>query len=435
LASARWSRRLSRLEEGRPIEARLAAAGLPALPRTAWLEIDLAALVDNLATIRGLVGAGVGVEPVVKADAYGHGALPVTRALEAAGADGFSVATWDEALELRLGGVRAPVLVLYAIPGGAVAEAARRRVAVSGGDVTLLEQLVEAVARQRLVRSLAVHLQVETGLGRDGLLPEGVAAAARRLRATRGIRLAGLWTHLQEPEDAARTAAQLERFEAAARALRAAGIPVPIRHVAASGDLLHSPVSGFEVVRPGLLLYGLDLDEAPRDASGRLLAGPRQEVPVRPALSIHARPVRVVDLPAGWGISYGPTFVTARSSRIATLPLGYADGWPRDLSNQAEALVRGRRVPIVGSVAMDALMVDVTDVPGPPVTVADEFVLLGRQGDAAIGSGELARARTTISREVVTALSRRLPRVYHAATGATGPVATRTLLQEASANR
>jgi alanine racemase len=383
--------------------------------------------------IRRLVGQGVGVEPVVKADAYGHGALPVARALEAAGADGFSVATWDEALELRLGGIRAPVLVLYPIPPDAIAAAARRRVAVSGGDAMLLDQLIESVAGRRLARSLAVHLQVETGLGRDGLLPDRVAAAASRLRAARGIRLAGLWTHLQEPEDAARTAAQLERFEAAAGALRAAGIPVPIRHVAASGDLLHPPLSGFEVVRPGLLLYGLDLDQAPRDAAGQLLAGPRQGLPVRPALSIHARPIRVVDLPAGWGISYGPTFQTTRPSRIATLPLGYADGWPRELSNRAEALVRGQRMPIVGNVAMDAVMVDVTDVAGPPVTVADEFVLLGRQGEAAIGSGELARVRTTISREVVTALSRRLPRVYHAATGATGLVATRTLLSEASA--
>ena len=347
-----------------------------------------------------------------------------------AGADGFSVATWDEALELRAGGIRAPVLVLYPVPVSAMAEAARRRVAVSAGDEALLDRLAAGAAARRLRRSLAVHLQIETGLGRDGILSEAAPGAARRIRATRGLRLAGLWTHLQEPEDAARTAAQLERFEAAARAIRAAGIPVPVRHVAASGDLLHPPVSGFEIVRPGLLLYGLDLDEPPHDSHGRLLAGPRQPIHVRPALSLHARPVRIAEVPAGWGISYGPTFETARPSRIATLPLGYADGWPRALSNRADALVRGRAAPIVGNVAMDAVMVDVTDVPGPPVTVDDEFVLLGRQGSSEIGSGALARARTTISREVVTALSRRLPRVYHAAAGSTGPVATRTLLHE-----
>jgi alanine racemase len=410
-----------------PIEARLAAAGLPPLPRTAWLEVDLDALVGNLAAIRGLVDEGVRVEPVVKADAYGHGAVPVARVLEAAGAEGFSVATWDEAQELRRGGIRAPILVLYPIPTEAIAEAARLEVAVSVGDVTLLERLVAAAVHQRPRPALAVHLQVETGLGRDGVLPAVAAVAARRIRSAPGLRLAGLWTHLQEPEDARRTAGQLALFETATGAIRTAGIQVPVRHVAASGDLLHPPVSGFEVIRPGLLLYGLDLDEAPRDPSGRLLSGARRAVAVRPALSVHARPVRVLEVPAGWGISYGPSFETQRPSRIATLPLGYADGWPRELSNRARALVRGRAAPVVGTVAMDAIMVDVTDIGDPPVTVDDEFVLLGHQGDAAIGSGDLARARTTISREVVTVLSRRLPRVYHAAAGLVG---TRTLLHE-----
>jgi alanine racemase len=353
--------------------------------------------------------------------------VPVARALEAAGADGFSVATWDEAQELRRAGIRAPLLVLFSVPPAAVLEAARRRVAISVGDGRQLEGLVEAAGHRRPRPALAIHLEVETGLGRDGVMPDEAAATARRIRSTPGLRLAGLWTHLQEPEDAARTAAQVARFESATTAIRAAGIPVPARHVAASGDLLHPPASSFDGVRPGLLLYGLDLDEPPRDGAGRMLAGPREPIAVRPALSIHARPVRVADLPAGWGISYGPTFETRRPSRIATLPLGYGDGWPRALSNRAMALVRGHLAPIVGTVAMDAIMVDVTDIPGSPITIDDEFVLLGRQGDATIGSGDLARARTTISREVVTAMSRRLPRVYHAATG---PVGTRTLLHE-----
>jgi alanine racemase len=148
-------------------------------------------------------------------------------------------------------------------------------------------------------------------------------------------------------------------------------------------------------------------------------------------MSIHARPIRVADLPAGHGVSYGPSFETARPSRIATLPLGYGDGWPRSLSNRAEALVRGRRVPLVGTVAMDAVLADVTDVPGPPVTVDDGFVLLGEQsgplGSAAIGAAELAHERTTITWEVVTQMARRLPRVYHAAAV---PVGVRTLTEE-----
>ena len=147
---------------------------------------------------------------------------------------------------------------------------------------------------------------------------------------------------------------------------------------------------------------------------------------LQPVLSLHARPVRVVDLPAGWGISYGPSFTTERPSRIATLPIGYGDGWARSLSNRAEALVRGRRVPIVGTVAMDAIMVDVTDVPGPPVGVDDLFTLIGAQGDQRIGAHDLAQTRTTISWEIVTAMSRRLPRVYHSAAG---PLSVRYLVQ------
>jgi alanine racemase len=180
-------------------------------------------------------------------------------------------------------------------------------------------------------------------------------------------------------------------------------------------------LAAYDGVRPGLSIYGLAPEElGPSHHRIRPAAG------LRPVLSLHARPVRVADLPAGWGISYGPTFVTKRPSRIATLPLGYGDGWPRSLSNRASALVRGRRVPLVGNVAMDAVMADVSDVPGPPVTPADVFTLIGRQGDLAITVAELAQARTTNSWEVVTAMAARLPRVYYARPG---PMGLRTLTE------
>jgi len=177
----------------------------------------------------------------------------------------------------------------------------------------------------------------------------------------------------------------------------------------------------YDGVRPGLSIYGIVPDEL--DAADRA-EGPSDEL--RPVLALYARPVRVVDLPTGTGISYGPSFRTTRPSRIATLPVGYADGWSRLLSNRAEALVRGMRVPLVGNVAMDAVMSDVTDVPGAPVTTGDEFVLIGRCGAEWIGVEALAPMRTTISWEVLVNLSRRLPRVYHAATG---PVGLRTLTE------
>ena len=405
----------------RPIERRLADAGLPPLPRTAWLEIDLEALADNLAVLRDLAGPGIAVRPVVKADAYGHGAVPVALALEGGGADGFCVAAVDEALELRGAGVRGPILVLYPVPSAWVAEAARLGIAVAGGDRRALAETVRAAAAMPTGRTLGIHLEVETGLGRGGLSGEDLVAAAGLIAASPGVALAGLWTHFQAVEDPAGTTAQIARFDAAAASIAAAGIDLPARHVAASAALMTGDVVAYDGVRPGLAVYGIVPDElaALPDVAG---VGPR----LRPVLSLIARPVRVADLPAGAGISYGPTFRTSRPSRIATLPLGYGDGWSRAFSNRAGALVRGRRVPLVGNVAMDAVMADVTDVPGPPVDGSDEFVLLGRSGEQRITVEELARLRTTNTWEVVTDMSRRLPRVYHAASG---PVGLRTLTE------
>ncbi|MBF8289113.1 MAG: Alanine racemase [Chloroflexi bacterium] len=378
------------------------------------MEIDLDALRSNLATVRARAGAGIAVHPVVKADAYGHGALPIARTLEAAGADGLCVAVFDEAVALRNGGIHAPIVVLSSVPAAFASEAARRRIGVTVGEPALLDELLSALAALPGRRRLGVQIEVETGLGRGGLQVDAVASAAARIVSARGARLDGLWTHFQAPEDAAATARQLERFEAAAAAIRSAGIPMPRRHAAASGAIVGDGVAAYEGVRPGLSIYGL----VPDEQLGTLHAGVLATF--RPLLSIHARPVRVATLPAGWGISYGPTFRTTRTSSIATLPLGYGDGWPRSLSNRAEALVRGRRVPLVGNVAMDAVMADVSDVPGAPITVDDEFVLLGRQGNDEITAADLARARTTNSWEVVTNLSWRLPRVYHAGSGPGG---------------
>lgn len=393
---------------------------LPVLPRRAWLELDLDALVENLAIIRRSVGPGVLVHPVVKADAYGHGALPIVAALDQAGADGFCVATLDEAQVLRRAGMRKPVRILYPIPPELAGLARASDLTVSAGDPVLLARMVaaadDAAASPAPGRAggqlLDVELEVEAGLGRGGFEPTELLAAARLVTASRGVRLAGLWTHLQAPGDRERTFAQVARFQAADASLADAGMRVPTRHLAASGGLLRH-VPGFDAVRPGLLLYGIVPDELDGLAE-------TETVGIRPVLSLHAQPVRVIDLPAGHGISYGPTFVTARPSRIATLPLGYGDGWSRALSGRAMALVRGRRVPLIGTIAMDAVMADVTDVPGPPVTVDDHFVLIGDQADERITVAELARLRTTNRWEVVSQMAGRLPRVYHAASRVVG---------------
>jgi alanine racemase len=406
------------------IDERLAAAGLPALPRTAWIEVDADGLVANLAAIRRLVGRGVRVEPVVKADAYGHGGPDVARILEAAGADGFGVATLDEGLELRAAGVRAPILVLYPIPLAGLDAARSAALDLTAGTRPMLDELLARLAttdgidRGAEATTVGLELEVETGLGRGGIAADDLVSATRAVVESPSVRWNGLWTHFQAPEDPERTAAQVARFEGATRDLEAAGLPVPRRHASASGGLL-TGAPAYDVVRPGLVTYGL----VPDELVDRAL--PRAADDLRPALSLHARPVRVVDLEAGHGISYGPTFTTERPTRVATIPVGYADGWPRSLSNRGEALVRGCRVPYVGNVAMDAVMADVTDVPGPPVTEADEVVLIGAQGRDRITAHEVARWRTTNAWEVVTSLSRRLPRVYHAAVG---PIGVRTLV-------
>ena len=404
----------------RPIEQRLADAGLPPLPRTAWIEVDLDAITSNLAVLRDRAGDGVPVHPVVKGDAYGHGAIPVAKALVAAGADGLCVATVDEAIALREAGVRGALIVLYPIPVAFVPEARALRIRVTAGDEACLRAMLDAAAAGGDgLDPLAIELDVETGLGRAGFRVDQAVAAAQAIQGAPGVRLAGLWSHFQSPETQANTTAQVERFEAAIEELRQAGIELPRRHLAASGSLVLGDVVAYDGVRPGLATYGLVPDELLGD-QGSEAALPA----LRPALTLRARPVRVADLPEGWGISYGPTFTTTRPSRIATLPIGYGDGWSRALSNRAFALVRGVRVPLVGNVAMDAVMADVTDVAGDPVDVRDEFVLIGEQDDARITVADVASARGTNSWEVVTTLSVRLPRVYHAASV---PQAIRTL--------
>jgi alanine racemase len=345
--------------------------------------------------------------------------VPVARALESAGVATFCVATLDEAAVLREAGVAVEILVLYPIPPHEVALATRLDVTLAGGAPEPTAALLAAAAAAGVTADLRVELEIETGLGRGGATPEQAVAVARAVR-TAGARLSGVWSHLQEAEVEAITAGQVTQFEAALAALAAAGIEVPRRHLAASAAILLGAVPRYDAVRPGLMTYGIVPDEL-IEASG---SGRRPLVPgadrLRPILSLRARPVRVAELPPGHGVSYGPTWRAPRPSRIATLPLGYGDGWPRSLSNRARVLVRGVRAPVVGNVAMDATMVDVTDVPGPPVGLADELVLIGRQGDAGIAADEVAQWRTTNSWEVVTSLSARLTRVYDAPAGVSG---------------
>jgi alanine racemase len=365
----------------------------------------------------------VRVDAVVKADAYGHGRRAVASWLVRSGVDGLCVATLDEGLDLRALGLGVPILVLYPIPPALVPTARAARLTLAIGDRVLLDRTLDAAAAGGDGPALEVQLEVETGLGRGGVAGPEVAAVRRLVEMAPGVRLTGIWSHLAAPDDAARSADQVEAF---GRSL-GADPPAGDRHLASTGGLVAASAPPYDRVRPGLGLYGLVPDELGAAGLAGTLGGA-----LRPILSLKARPVRVAELPAGHGISYGPTFETARTSRIATLPLGYGDGWSRALSNRAAALVRGVRVPLVGNVAMDAVMADVTDITGPPVSVDDEFVLIGEQvaADGSIASiavADVARARTTNSWEVVTQMAARLPRVYHSAAV---PVGVTTLTEE-----
>jgi alanine racemase len=395
--------------------------------RWAWLEVDLAAIAHNLAVIRGLAGHGVAIAPVVKADAYGHGLREVATAL-APLSEALCVATLDEALTLR-GGVGAGprIIVLYPVPPDAVADALRADVEItlmSDRDASAALSALAAIpaladvgrSPDRATSEVRVQLAIDTGMTRGGLPPDAVVAVARRLVSDRRISIAGTWTHLCCPEDAGVSGMQSARFEAALRDLESAGIAPGQRHAAASGGIFAAAAPAYDMVRPGLAVYGM-LDE-------RLPIAPdaRDEAAaLRPALAIKARAVAIQEVPAATTVGYGATWRADRASRIATLPVGYGDGYARGSGPGASALVRGRRVPVVGAISMDSLGVDVTDLDS--VSGADEFVLLGRQGHESITASDLARARNTIAWEVLSGMAARLERVYHRDAGAEEPVA------------
>jgi alanine racemase len=367
----------------------------PRSPHRAWIEVDHAVIRSNLAALRARA-PGSQVIAVVKANAYGHGDVAVARTLVGAGVERLAVATVDEGLRLREAGIAAPIILLWGIgppEASVVAEAGLEPILYDGRSIDHLETT-------RGDRPIAVHLKVDTGLGRQGATPDEAVALAARIAASPRLALAGTMSHLAAPgEDDAYTDVQLLRLARVLDAMRSAGIDPGLVHVSATGSLLAGGATDAHAIRPGLALYGLTPAWA-------------VDLPteLRPALSLKAMPLRIFDLPAGEAIGYGLRFRTPRDTRIATLGIGYGDGWPRVHANNGAALVRGRRVPIVGAVSMDGLTVDLGEVPG--VTYGDEFVLIGEQEGARITANEVAEERRTINYEVTTALRGRLPRLH-----------------------
>lgn len=366
--------------------------------RPTWAEINLDHIGHNITELRRLA-PGAQLMAVVKADGYGHGAVPVARAALEAGAAWLAVATLEEGVDLRKAGLTVPILVLGYIPP------------IQADTVVLYDlhpslfhlDLAQALAQwgRALMRQVPVHVKVDTGMGRIGVSPSGLADFVKAVKALPQIELEGVFTHLATADEPGNdyTATQIARFRAALGALADAGYTPKYRHTCNSAGIMLHPAGHFDLVRAGIAMYGLAPDP-----------GVQWPADLRPALTWKTRVGMIKTVESGTAISYGCTYRAEQRERVASLPIGYADGYFRLNSNRSEVLIGGRRCPVVGRVCMDQTMVRVPE--DLDVKVGDEVVLLGEQGDARITAGDLAAAASTINYEVVCAISKRVPRVY-----------------------
>ncbi|MFO7562429.1 MAG: alanine racemase [Enhygromyxa sp.] len=368
--------------------------------RPTWAAIDAAALRHNLRTVQAHVGSRCRVLAVVKADGYGHGAIDSARAFVDAGAWGLAVSLIEEGVELRQAGVRAPVLVLGGVHPGS------EDVVVHGNLTPVVWapqhlQLLAAAVRRSGADRLPIHLKIDTGMSRLGALPEQLPALLDWLQthAADELRVEGVMTHLacaDDPEDSHTSLAQLERFHACLALLRDRGIHPSIRHVCNSAGLVRFTAAHLDMVRPGIALYGA--------ASSDVVELPGLKL----AMAVHSRLLGIRELPAGARVSYGHRQALTRPSRLGIVPVGYGDGYPRNMSGEAHVLIRGHRVPIVGNITMDLSMVDVTEL--PDAREGERVTLLGRQGREIIDVYELASWSGVIPYEIVCGISKRVPR-------------------------
>lgn len=364
-------------------------------------EVNLANLRHNLRLVERAAN-GRPVWAVLKADGYGHGAKGVARTLERAGASGICVALLEEGIELRDAGIRVPILVTGGYFGRAWSEVVRHELTPVLHDPGQVEALAEEV-RYSQAGSVKAHVKIDTGMSRLGVNPADVERIASVLSAHPEVRLDGLMTHFAsaDSDDLLSIEAQLDRFDAATATLARHGHVPSMRHAANSAALLRCPRAQLDLVRPGIALFGVE----PREGMCKGL---------RSVMRVRSEIIALRDVAVGTSVGYGGTWTAARPSRIATVPIGYADGLVRALSNKGSLLVRGKRAPIVGAVSMDMTMIDVTDLPG--VAIGDEICALGPQkgplGEDAITADELARELGTIPWEILTNVSRRVPRFY-----------------------
>ncbi|MCF7220288.1 alanine racemase [Marilutibacter chinensis] len=369
--------------------------------RPTRVRVDLDNLSHNLGRIRAHVG--VPVMAIVKANAYGHGLVPVARHLQAQGVDQLGVAFVEEGVRLRQAGVTTPVLVLGGISGRQISQYIAHDLEITVSSLDKLHQ-VEAAA-EAMGRRAVIHLKIDTGMERIGVHSYSSRPFIEAAAASRWCELKAVYSHLACADDpgSAMTALQLERFLEACAHFDRIGAPMPLRHLANSGGVLHFPQTWLDMVRPGIALYGVLPDPASR-----------RSIDLRPVMSLVSQVVYFKVVKAGNPVSYGATWAPSTDTRVVTIPIGYGDGYPRALSSAGDGrggavLIRGRRHPIVGRVCMDQFMVDIGQ---ESAWNEDEVVLIGRQGDAFLGAEELARMAGTIPYEIMVGLNERIPRQY-----------------------
>ncbi len=364
-------------------------------------EINLDAICSNIEEIKRVIRPEAAVMAVIKADGYGHGAIPIAYAVQEQVA-GFGVAAIQEALNLRKAGIKKLVLVLGYTPPEYYRELVEADISQTVFQYEMARRLNEEAERQG--KRAKVHIKIDTGMGRIGLAdcPESLEEI-RRIAALPAIELEGIFTHFARADELDKTSAkeQLERFERFCRQLLAEGIEIPLRHAANSAAIIDLPEADYDMVRAGIAIYGM----YPSDEVNK------RAIALRPALSLRSHVVYVKEVKAGQGISYGSTYITTRPTLVATIPVGYADGYPRSLSSRGHVLIHGKKAPIIGRICMDQMMVDVTEI--PETKTGDNVTLIGTDGAACITVEEAAALAGSFHYEFVCNLSKRVPRIYY----------------------
>jgi alanine racemase len=366
--------------------------------RPTYAEIDLKKLQHNIKESRKLLSPMAKFMAIVKANAYGHGAIEVSKAAESANVDYFGVASLGEAIELRSASIKSPILILSEIPHACVE-------VLIHADITQtvytfeLAQLLSNIAKQE-GKKAKIHVKIDTGMGRVGILPENAVSLIKKIVSLPNLFIEGIFTHFSRADDISSdfTMDQFNKFLAVVNAVKSEGIDIPISHAANSAAMLNFPKTHLDMVRVGICMYGLEPFEKKNI-----------DIELKPVLTFRTKVLYIKEVPVGTPLGYGATFYTKSKTQIATLPVGYADGLSRSLSNKGSVIIRDKRFPIVGTVTMDMIMVDIGF---DKIKIGDDVVIIGRQESEMISASEIARLDETINYEVLCSIGKRVPRIY-----------------------